>query len=94
MKNFKDNYPIRKEEIISDYKENLQDDPIWGDFFNETKIKTLEEKLDNEYNYFLETLKKRKNKAISRYKEKRDFELEELKKKHKNNNDYQFNFNF
>lgn len=92
--NFKDNYSIKKYDIISNYKENLQDDPFLGDYFHEQKIKTLEKKLGNEYNYFLETLKKRKNKAISRYKEKRDFELEELKKKHKNNNDYQFNFNF
>ena len=90
MKNFKDNYPIKKEEIISNYKENLQDDPFWGDFYNELKIKTLEEKLDNEYNDFLKSLKKRKNKAVSRYKEKRDLELEELKKKHKNNKDYEF----
>ena len=88
MQNFKDNYPIKKEEIISNYKENLQDNPIFGDFFNKEKIKNLEEKLDNEYNYFLETLKNRMNKAISRYKEERDLELEELKKEYKNNEVY------
>ena len=82
-KDFKDKYAKKKEKIIWNYKKNLHIDPIWGDFFHEGKIEALEKKLDSEYNNFIKTINKKRDKEVSKYKAQRELEYEELIKKHK-----------
>ena len=82
-KDFKDKYAKKKEKIMSNYKKNLHIDPIWGDFFHKGKIEALEKKLDSEYNNFIKTINKKRDKEVSKYKAQRELEYEELIKKHK-----------
>ena len=73
----------KKEKIMSNYKKNLQCHPIFGSLFHKEKIEALENKLDSEYNNFLKTINKKRDEEVSKYRAKRNLELEQLKNKYK-----------
>ena len=85
----KNKYTKKKEKIMSNYKKILgvKDDNFFdfNFFINCDKINDLEQKLDSEYNNFVKTIDKKRDKEVSRYRAQRDLEYEQLKKKHKKN---------